>query len=423
MTDTGARPPLHQRLNAEQQLFLALFLLAMMFIAEVWPHLAPGRQPRSSDFVIFRLVARLFWQGNVADVYDAGRLLDIQRTMAGTDAHLLFGYPPPYILMIAPLGLLATGVDYLVFTGPALLIFGWCMVRLAHGGTAHGGTADGGTGNGATGNGATGSRAGLAVLAAALPCFVTLISGQNGLLTGALLALACVGLQSGRALAGIPLGLMIIKPQLALGMGLYVLIRRDWRTLAVAMATALAAAVLATAVLGIGIWTAFLAGVAEQASMLAAGFFPFHRMQSPFALALSLHLPGPAASILHAVAALAAAAVIVMATLRLPRATALGIALLAGPQLSPYMFDYDLTVVALGLALLLGGLSGPLPTAAWAMLAGLQTASINALVQLGRASEISQGEWPPAWGAAIMLISFWLAALLLLRQGAPSRQI
>jgi hypothetical protein len=393
------RPSLLQRLSPGQQLFLALFLLAMMVLAEFWPHVAPGGRPRPSDFLIFRMVGRLFWQGNVADAYDFKTFLEIQKAMLGSDEPMLFGYPPPYILLLAPLGLARDGVDYLLFFAPALLIYGWCLMRLA------------------------GARAGLAVLMAWLPIFVTLVSGQNGLLTGALLGLACVGLLSRRAWAGVPLGLMIIKPQLALGLGLYVLVRREWLTLGVAAATALAALALATLVLGMAIWPAFLAGVREQGGLLAQGFFPLYRMVSPFALALSLDWPTAIASGLHITAAIAAGVVILFAGLRLPARAALGIALVASPQLSPYMMDYDLPLMAIGMALLLPPAGGQTRIGAhhlgahhWAMVACLVFTCINGLVQIGRSDEMTAAQWPPAWGAVAMLAAFWLAALPLMGQ-------
>lgn len=394
----GRRPD--QRLDMHQKLVLALFIMAMLFLVEIWPHVAPGGRPRPSDFEIFRMVGQLFWQGNVADAYDFERFRQIQFEMHGTREMLLFGYPPPYILFIAPLGLVAKGVDYLLFVGPALILYLWCLVRLS------------------------GHRASLAVLLALLPCYVTLITGQNGFLTGALVGLACVALQSGRAIAGIPLGLMIIKPQLALGIGLFVLARGNFRVLGVAAITALGSAALATMVLGAGIWPAFLAGLAEQSALLAKGFFPFHRMQSPFALANSLGQTGAAAWGMHVAAAVAAGAATVLAARRLPAGTAMGLAVLASPLLSPYMFDYDLTLVAVGIALLLGSTA---PTSRWdavirwAAPACLLAASINGLVQISLNDSMMPANWPPAYGALLMLVLFWVAALPLLRQGARSQ--
>ena len=64
--------------------------------------------------------------------------------------------------------------------------------------------------------------------------------GQNGFLTGALIGLTCLYLRKGSALAGLPLGLMIIKPHLAIALAVYAIANRRWKVVAIALATAIA---------------------------------------------------------------------------------------------------------------------------------------------------------------------------------------
>lgn len=382
-----------------RQIFLLLVVIASLFATEAWPFLVVGGHPRPSDFEVFHIAGRLTLEGRLAEAYDGASLAAVQQEMRGRVDSLAFGYPPPFALVLAPLGLVPRGLGFVLFMGTTLALFLWILVRLG------------------------GARAAPALLVALLPVYVNLLCGQNGFLTGALVGMACLGLCIGHRAAGVPLGLMIIKPHLALGVGLYVLARRDWRTLGVAVATALAMAAAATLLLGPGIWSAFFAGLAEQGTAMAQGLYRSYRMQSPFAALMSVHLPLAAAWAAQGVAALAAGGLILVAARRLPLAAGLGLAVLAWPQFSPYGYDYDLPVAAVGTALLSGPLLARLPRwQALAVLALLPAAALIGLVNLAGVDPAAPpAGWPPGPGGVLMLLALWLAALPLLRQSPPTQ--
>jgi hypothetical protein len=380
---------------AARRVRLLLIAAGALLLAEALNHLLPGRTPPVSDFDVFHLAGRLVWRGQLALAYDYGEFGRLQTLLRGRADNLTFGYPPPYGLVVAPLGLLPLGAAWLLFMATTLAAWLWCLVRLA------------------------GDRAATALMVALAPLYINLVAGQNGFLTGALLGLACVGLLRGHAWAGVPLGLMVIKPQLALGLGLYVLASRNWRVAAVAVATAAAACGLATLVLGVGMWPAFLAGVGEQGAMMARGLYRFYRMQTPFAIAMSLHLPKGAALAVQAGAALAAAGLVIAAVRRCQPATAIGLAVLAGPCFSPYGYDYDLPQLVVGLALLAGPAS-MLP--AWMARGALLCLPASALWSLAcllaLPATAGPGQWPVAVGALASLACLALLGPALVQRGA-----
>lgn len=376
------------------RLRLVLVAAIALLLAEALNHLLPGRAPPISDFEVFHLAGRLVWRGELPLAYDFEAFARLQTLLRGRADSLTFGYPPPYALVVAPLGLLPLGIAWTLFMAGSLAGWLWALVRLA------------------------GTHAATVLMVALAPLYINLVAGQNGFLTGALLGLACIGLLRGRAWAGVPLGLMVIKPQLALGLGLYVLASRNWQVAAVAVATALAAALLSTLVLGVGVWPAFLAGTAEQGDMMARGLYRFYRMQTPFALAMSLHAPKAAALAVLAGAALAAAALVVAAVRRCPPATAIGVAVLAGPWFSPYGYDYDLPQLVVGLALLIGPAARLSPLTRRLALLCLPASALWSLGCLLALPDTNDpAGWPVALGALASLGCLLLLAPALVRRG------
>lgn len=377
------------------RLQLLLLAAALLFLTEALSHVvAAGRGP-VSDFDVFHMAGRLVWRGDLLAAYDYDDFRRLQKLMRGRSDNLAYAYPPPYALVVAPLGLLPIGAAWLLFMGGTLALWLWALAGLAREETT------------------------TALMIALAPLYISLVAGQNGFLTGSLLALACLALRDGRAVAGVPLGLMVIKPQLALGLGLYVLASRNWRVLGVAALTALTLCGAATWLLGTEAWPAFLSSTREQADIMARGLYRFYRMQSPFAIAMSLHLPLRAAFVAQAAGFLGAAGLVVAAALRCPPATAMGIAVLAATHFSPYGYDYDLPLLVVGMALLLVPSIGVVPL--WRRRVALLCLPASALWSLSRLMwmnpHLKHQEWPPAFGAMATLACLWLIAPPLVARG------
>ncbi|WP_164871768.1 glycosyltransferase family 87 protein [Solirhodobacter olei] len=282
------------------------------------------------DFQIFHKVGELIWQGRLATAYDIKAFSQIQAV--ATDSPHVFApwaYPPQFDLVAALLGLGPMAPSYLLFVGLGLGGFLWLLTRLGP------------------------ARAGWAFLFAYPAVMVNAAAGQNGFITAILAGLFAIGFLKRDARAGIALGLLVIKPHLAVGLLALVLFRRRYDMLGWAVVSAVASGLLATLAFGPEIWPVFLHGAAETSHALKEGLFPLYRMTSTYAALTTLGVPADAALTVQAALAL----VVIVTLYRLTRASLpeealLGLALIASLLVSPYVYDYDMPLYALAMALL-----------------------------------------------------------------------
>jgi hypothetical protein len=328
--DPGRAPRLHERLATPFVVRMLLLSLAAVMLSKAlrYAGLLPAQE--LTDFDAFHIAGRMVWRGDIAQAYHLPSLLEVQQALTGEQAFLPWTYPPPFNLVVAALAPLPIGLAYLVFAGSTLAAYLLVLRRIA------------------------GPLFATVIVALAPALFIAVAGGQNGFLTGTLIGLAGLGLLGGRTLAGLPLGLMVIKPHLAVGLAVGALVLRRWRCLAVAAATAALALALSTAVLGPAIWPAFLGGVDEAKAFLAAGAYPLFRMISVYAWLRSLDLPAALALAAQGATAVAVLSLIPLALWKgMPRRQVVGLAALASLFVSPYAYDYDLPLYGVALALLL----------------------------------------------------------------------
>ena len=340
----------------------ALALLVVLYAAKVLAFQGPHGQP--VDFDCFHVVGRMVLAGHAGDAYHAATLLRAESQASGGEAAFLpFTYPPQFALLMAPFAGLPMGWAYALFIGATLLAYLAVLKRVAGEDFA-------------------------TVLLATLPSLaVGLACGQNGFLTGALVGLASLGLVAGRASAGLSLGLMILKPHLAVTLAVRTLAGRSWATAAVAVAVVAGSSALATLVLGPAIWREFAVSAGEAKAFLHAGLYPLFRMVSVYSSLRTLGVGEGWALGLQGLAAAAALAGVVRLALDAeasPRVQA-GFAVVSAVVVSPYAYDYDLALSGIGLALLLpelrrrafkGELAAILALLAFAGLYGLAKAGL-----------------------------------------------
>lgn len=317
------------RNNVLAGVLIALFVLTIWQSATAVPTL--GAHGILADFDAFYITGQLVLDGRAAEAHDVARMAAIQRELTGQQAFMPWTYPPQFDLLVAPLPLLPRGIAYALFTLSTLALFLWLLARLA------------------------GPSFFAVLLAGALPIYINASIGQNAFLTGALIAgFLCLTLRGSRW-AGLPLGLLVIKPHLGIGVGLHALLRARWAVLALAVAVAVALGLLATAVLGPQIWAAFGQGVDSARAALSADFYPFVRMTSLYALLYSLGVPAGVAIVAQGALALTACGAVAL-TLRkgLPLRWTLATACFASTLISPYFYDYDMVLAVVGGALVAG---------------------------------------------------------------------
>ena len=285
-------------------------------------------EPLGSDFVSFWSAGRLALQGHAAAVYDPAAHHAAEQAFFGRPlGWYAFFYPPIFLLACAPLGALP------YFAALAL----WLTATFAALATALR---------------ALGPRLATPLTLAAFPAaFTTIGHGQNAFLTAALLAGAALWLDRRPALAGALLGGLAFKPQLALLVPVALLLAGRWRALAAMGATSATLAGLSALVFGLDAWTAFLAETPMTRATLEQGLVDPAKMQSVFA---AVRVVGGSVGLAYAAQVVAAGGALVALARARPRSGRALVALAStlACLTTPFLLDYDLTLLAVPLVVL-----------------------------------------------------------------------
>jgi hypothetical protein len=172
-------------------------------------------------------------------------------------------------------------------------------------------------------------------------------------LTAALIGAGALSLDRRPLVAGALFGALAYKPQLALMIPIALIASRRWTTFAAAAVSAAALCAASYVIWGEPVWRGFL-----DASPLARAALERHlvgdeKMQSVFAAVRLLHGPLTLAYAAQALTALAAAAALFWLQRRDFRGPSEAPALIAATLLaSPFLLDYDLTLLGFPLAYL-----------------------------------------------------------------------
>jgi hypothetical protein len=175
--------------------------------------------------------------------------------------------------------------------------------------------------------------------------------GQNALLTTALFAGGTLLLQRRPFLAGLILGVLCFKPQLAMLVPLALTVAGRGRALAGFVASALALAGLSWLAFGGETWRAFISENALARATLEQGLVDPGKMQSAFA---ALRLWGAPLGLAYGVQALVSLSAVVALVVLLRRTRdahlQMAVTVVAGLLATPFVLDYDFTLLALPLA-------------------------------------------------------------------------
>jgi hypothetical protein len=180
-------------------------------------------------------------------------------------------------------------------------------------------------------------------------------AGQNGFLTAALIGGTLGLLERHPALAGICLGLLTYKPQFGLLFPIVLIADRRWLTIVVATLTAALLATLSWFAFGSASWQAFVhwAPLSSHA-LIDEGALDWYRLQSVFALVRAHGGSEALAWTVQSVLSLSLAVGLVWLWKSRVAFELKAAALVAGALLAtPYLFMYDLVVLAVAVAFLL----------------------------------------------------------------------
>ncbi|MEW9855541.1 glycosyltransferase family 87 protein [Novosphingobium sp. M1R2S20] len=320
-----------QQLATSRKLLLAVILagVVLVMISAIRfqsPELL-GQAKVLTDFDAFHIAGRLAAQGRAADAYNVSTLLQVQREMSGTQSFMPWTYPPPFTLAMQYLAGLPIGAAFVFFALSTFAFYLWVLHRIA-------------------------GKWLPAVVIAVMPAIVlNLRTGQNGFLIAGLIGWFLLAFRDKRVIAGLPLGLLVIKPHLAAGVGLITLLQRRWVLLGWAGLIGLTLLALSTWIYGISIWMDFRNAVGEAGGFLARGYYPLFRMNSIFAAAYTFGLGATAAMAMQIAGALFALGLLIKASRsRIAYHHLAALTCLASLFVSPYGYDYDLTILGVALA-------------------------------------------------------------------------
>jgi hypothetical protein len=323
--------------------------------------LDPRGKPAGADFIIFYAASRLTLAGQALAAYAPHALLAAERALFPASRGLfLWTYPPPFQLLIAPLSFVPYGVALAAWTLAGLAVY-LAAVRRGAGG----------------------------VNTALLPAlgfpgvFMNATQGQTGFLMTGLLGGGLLMLECRPWLAGAVLGLLAVKPQFGLLLPLVCLAGGRWKTAVAGAASGLVVCAISTAVLGLDGWRDFLAASTRTSGYLASGALPLEKDPSLFAALARFSVPTAVALGLHLVQAAIAIVLAWPLWRRGPNDLAAAAAILATLIALPYLFDYDLALLAVPIAVAARAASEQTPPGARSALVLLAILPI-ALAPLGK---------------------------------------
>jgi hypothetical protein len=276
------------------------------------------------DWLAIWTWARFLVEHPATEMYDPS-ILHAGQAAAGLEPsqYYPFAYPPSFLLVLWPMGLLAFGAAYGVLLVLSLPLYLWATVGERW-------------------------RSPMTLAALIAPTTaISIVAGQTGFLASALLI---GGLRlAGRRpiLAGVLLGLLTYKPQIGLLVPVALVSAKLWRCAASACATFLLLFAVTSAAFGPGIWIAWFAAIPGFSSQVAAeGGRILHLMPTVMSTLLQIGASPIAARLAQGAATIAVMG-IVWASFRSGPTRLAAATLLVGTLLAtPYAFLYDMPIVA-----------------------------------------------------------------------------
>ena len=291
----------------------------------------PRGMPVGNDFAAFWFAARMALEHPAVDAYDLVLMTQLQHGIwPQLEGMYAWVYPPSFLLLVLGFGLLPYVAAYVTWTGATLVAYLaglWQNVR---------------------------DRTSWWLIAAFPGLWLGLGQGQNQFLTAALGALGLGLLRKHPVWAGVCIGLLAIKPHLALLFPVALLAARAWRTILAAAVTAITVTLVPAAILGWGTLVAWRDSMSWVATAIELKQLPVWMFPAPYPWLLSLGVPTVLAWIVQGAISLLAALIVY----RLWRPLAKGVGSLALPGsalvlatflATPYYAMYDLTWLALPL--------------------------------------------------------------------------
>jgi hypothetical protein len=286
-------------------------------------------QPNGMDFTTFWASSRLWLDGTPLLAYSFEAMARIGREISPTlpPPGPLF-YPPTFFLLLRPLALLPCAMSYVFFALGTAAVFVVLLRRILP------------------------MRSALLPILAFSGVWVNIAEGQNGCLTASFTLGGFLLLQKRPVLAGICIGMLSIKPHLAILFPIALACAGMWTAFISAGVTAIALTGLSIAVFGMGAIPAFLHNIHIANTAMAIGALPWEQTASLFAALRAAHVPSMPAYVAQACQAVVATGVVIWTWRRSGDLAVRAVTLVAGTcMISPYIYNYDAICLGVPIAL------------------------------------------------------------------------
>jgi hypothetical protein len=284
-------------------------------------------KPVGSDFTAFWNAGHIADSGSAARAWDQQLLNDTIRATHGVGYGTAWIYPPVFLLVAAPLGVIPYLAALFLWQLLSFVAIAWVLKAILK------------------------TRPETAIALASPLTPLVLANGQNSFLTAALLGAGLLLAQRRPALAGSLFGGLVYKPQLGIVIAPLLLFTRSWRVIAGAAVAALALIGLSLVIWGADCWPAWLDSLRYGRFYMEQGSVGLHKSASLFSAA---RIWGASVSLAYAAQTLGmiGAVALVWAMRSAPgRIRAAGVCAAAALS-TPYLLDYDMAVVGIGGAFL-----------------------------------------------------------------------
>lgn len=324
-------------------LLIACALLLLVFVPAYLLTLTPGQGIARDgtslvvgrDFLNIWMYGRAAWGDDPARYYDIDTYLAALGQVVGAGyPGQLWSYPPAALLIAAPFGLLPYLLALALWTGGGVLCL-WLALRQW-----------------------TGDRWARLLPLASPAALLGIMSGQFALYAATILLLMLRWREERPWLAGALVGLLLVKPQIALLVPVLFIATGNWRAFVAAGVSTLSLVGLVALLWGVDIWRVYLmSGIANQSLVLSD---PEH-LAGPFMPTLFMNLrvagvPVPMASALQSLLAVMAITMVWWRFRQRPAADDLRANMLflcCAVSATPYMLSYDTLALASMAVLLL----------------------------------------------------------------------
>lgn len=320
-----------RRLCEGAAISIAIVMLAFMFdqLAKAHGLLMASGQPMFGDYIAFWSAGHLALEGKAALVHDRHALTAVQQGLVvGMHVMAPWNSPPTFLLICAVLALLPYGVSAMTFFVISAALYFTAAYKIL---------AD--------------KRA--LLFAVTLPAFLYHPGTvQVGVFIAGVSGLAIYWLDKRPRLAGALVALLAIKPHMALLWPLFLLISRRWNAFFAAAIATTAFVLLGALVFGIESYPRFFENLRASADLVTHRQVAAQTFASLYGDLIGLHVSIRTAAIAQAMSAGSAILMACWIFWRGDRVTQ-GIAICAATLLiSPYLFFYDFTLLAVSAALL-----------------------------------------------------------------------